>query len=87
LSFIPYIFIFCFISIFTGFLRTGDTNAVGNYALWDLVAILFWVQQNIDRFGGDAGRVTLFGHGHGAALVNFLLFTKTAKEKSKFICC
>ncbi|XP_060577077.1 neuroligin-4, Y-linked-like isoform X3 [Ruditapes philippinarum] len=67
-----------------GFLRTGDTNAVGNYALWDLVAILFWVQQNIDRFGGDAGRVTLFGHGHGAALVNFLLFTKTAKEKNLF---
>lgn len=64
-------------------MSTGDSNAEGNYALWDLLAILFWVKQNIERFGGDAGRVTLFGHGHGAALVNFLLFTKSVTEMGK----
>ncbi|XP_045200613.2 neuroligin-4, Y-linked-like isoform X2 [Mercenaria mercenaria] len=67
-----------------GFLSTGDSNAEGNYALWDLLAILFWVKQNIDRFGGDAGRVTLFGHGHGAALVNVLLFTESVTKMNLF---
>ena len=59
-----------------GFLQTGDSKAEGNYALWDLVAVLYWVKENIAKFNGDPSRVTLFGHGHGAALVNLLLFRK-----------
>ncbi|XP_052783735.1 neuroligin-4, Y-linked-like isoform X2 [Mya arenaria] len=59
-----------------GFLQTGDNKAEGNYALWDLIAILYWVKDNIAKFNGDPNRVTLFGHGHGAALVNLLLFRK-----------
>jgi len=69
----------------TGFLRPGDPHADGNYALWDLIAILYWVKDNIERFGGDTGRVTLFGHGHGAALVNLLLLTKSAMEYGTYI--
>lgn len=61
--------------MFLGFLSTGDQEASGNYALWDLFAVLSWVNENIGAFGGDINRVTLFGHGHGAALVNILLLS------------
>ncbi|XP_052219028.1 neuroligin-2-like [Dreissena polymorpha] len=63
-----------------GFLQTGDKEAPGNYALWDLIAVLYWVKENIVKFGGDSKRVTLFGHSHGAALVNLLLFTNEYEE-------
>ncbi|XP_052104156.1 neuroligin-4, X-linked-like isoform X4 [Mytilus californianus] len=58
-----------------GFLSTGDNEASGNYALWDLFAVLSWIHDNIGAFGGDTNRVTLFGHGYGAALVNILLLS------------
>lgn len=44
-------------------------------ALWDLVAALKWLKQNIVTFGGDPGRVTIVGHDTGAALVNLLMFS------------
>ncbi|KAK3095941.1 hypothetical protein FSP39_021115 [Pinctada imbricata] len=58
-----------------GFLSTGDRNANGNQALLDLLAVLTWIKDNIASFDGDPNRVTLFGHGHGAALVNFLMLS------------
>ncbi|KAL3846391.1 hypothetical protein ACJMK2_017388 [Sinanodonta woodiana] len=67
-----------------GFLSTGDANARGNYALLDLLAILSWIKDNIMAFGGDKERVTLFGHGHGAALVNIFLLSNMAKDETYF---
>src|SRR5690606_35425172 len=35
----------------------------GNAGMLDLVAALRWVRENIGAFGGDPGKVTLFGQG------------------------
>ncbi|XP_076280618.1 neuroligin-1 [Lasioglossum baleicum] len=67
-----------------GFLKTGPkTSAQGNYGLMDLVAGLHWLHENLGAFGGDPHNVTLFGHGTGAALANFLAASPMAKELVK----
>jgi len=62
-----------------GFLSLSDHTASGNYALFDLVAALHYIRENIDAFGGDADHVTVMGHGHAAALLNLLLVSPVAK--------
>ncbi|XP_048262172.1 uncharacterized protein LOC100651474 isoform X3 [Bombus terrestris] len=64
-----------------GFLKTGPKgSAQGNYGLMDLVAGLHWLHENLGAFGGDPDRLTLFGHGTGAALANFLAVSPMARE-------
>ena len=46
---------------------------VSNYGLMDQLAALQWIKDNIKEFGGDPDRVTLFGHGTGAASIEFLV--------------
>ena len=45
----------------------------------DLVAGIHWLRENLAAFGGDPDHLTLFGHGTGAALVNFLAVSPMAK--------
>lgn len=64
-----------------GFLKTGAKgSAQGNFGLMDLVAGLHWLRENLPAFGGDPERVTLMGHGTGAALANFLAVSPVARE-------
>ncbi len=45
------------------------------------VAALVWLKDNIGGFGGDSNRITLSGHGTGAALVNLLMISPLAAGK------
>ncbi len=45
----------------------------------DMVLALNWVQDNIDRFGGDPDTVLIFGESGGGAKVSTLLATEQAK--------
>nr|CAD7457372.1 unnamed protein product [Timema tahoe] len=73
----------------TGFLNANLAPhlkaRVANYGLMDQIAALHWVQQNIALFGGDAGNVTLFGHGTGAACINFLMTSPTVMPVLAFL--
>jgi para-nitrobenzyl esterase len=53
--------------------------ATGNFALLDNLQALRYIQQNIARFGGDAGNVTLMGQSAGATNVLALLASESAR--------
>ncbi|KAF3843029.1 hypothetical protein F7725_001878 [Dissostichus mawsoni] len=63
-----------------GFLSTGDQAAKGNYGLLDQIQALRWVKENIAAFGGDPGRVTVFGSGAGASCVSLLTLSHYSED-------
>ncbi len=67
-----------------GFTHLGDLGGdafahSGNVGMLDAVAALQWVRDNIDRFGGDPGRVMIFGESGGGQKVSMLLGSPPAK--------
>lgn len=56
-----------------------DYASSGNVGMLDLVLALEWVRDNIGRFGGDPGRVTIFGESGGGMKVSTLLAMEKAK--------
>lgn len=56
----------------------------GNYGLMDQRAAIHWVYHNIDRFGGDQERITLFGPGAGAAAAGIHLMQQIYGEDRMF---
>ena len=51
----------------------------GNPGMLDLVAALKWVRDNIHAFGGDPGKVTIFGESGGGAKVAYLMAMPQAR--------
>lgn len=57
---------------------TAESGWSGNYAAWDVLAVLQWVQRNIAALGGSPENVTLFGQSAGAALASVLMASPLA---------
>ncbi|KAK7079161.1 hypothetical protein SK128_021593 [Halocaridina rubra] len=54
-----------------GFFSLLNDDAPGNAALWDQIEAMKWVQNNIEGFGGDKNRVTIFGQSAGSVSVTW----------------
>jgi para-nitrobenzyl esterase len=56
-----------------GLTAESDHHASGNYGLMDQIQALRWVHENIARFGGDPGRITVMGQSAGAVDICLLM--------------
>lgn len=54
-------------------------HSTANYGLFDEIAVLRWVHDNIAEFGGDPANVTAFGQSGGAHVISMLLTSPLAK--------
>src|SRR5450759_1966987 len=59
--------------------KESPHGSSGNYGLMDMIQALKWVNKNINGFGGDPGRVTVFGQSSGAESIQYLLVSPPAK--------
>jgi para-nitrobenzyl esterase len=61
------------------FTAEDPNHSSGNYGILDIIAALRWTRENIENFGGDPDRITVFGESAGAINTCVLLFSPLAK--------
>ncbi|KAH9639237.1 hypothetical protein HF086_014101 [Spodoptera exigua] len=62
-----------------GFLSLENEEVSGNMGLKDQVMALKWVRDNIEAFGGDPARITIFGESAGAASVHLHMLSPASQ--------
>ena len=67
-----------------GFMRLSGTKIAGNAGLMDQNLAIKWVHDNIQSFGGDKDRITLFGESTGAASVSYHLISPMSRDLFKY---
>ena len=68
-----------------GFATTEDDTVPGNMGLLDMMTSLQFLRDNLAAFGGDPGRVTIFGQSAGGAGVGFLIASPLAAGERRVI--
>ncbi|KAH9368929.1 hypothetical protein HPB48_007077 [Haemaphysalis longicornis] len=58
--------------------RLSTTQDANNMGLYDQIAALNWVRNNIGFFGGNSSAVTVLGHGSGATSVGYHMLSPTS---------
>lgn len=62
-----------------GYLLLDHPDATANCGILDQIEVLEWVRDNIANFGGDPGRVAVFGESAGGGSVMSLLSTERSE--------
>lgn len=57
----------------------SEHDSSGNYGILDQLEVLKWVRSNIANFGGDPGRVTIFGQSAGGSDVCLIMSSPLAE--------
>ncbi|CAH0397388.1 unnamed protein product [Chilo suppressalis] len=68
-----------------GFMSLDTPENPGNEGLKDQLIALKWIKKNVEAFGGDSDKITLFGESAGGRSVDFHLLSPNEKLFDKVI--